>query len=180
MLKILLHTCCAPCGAYVIEQLQKQGHAAVVFFTNDNIYPQAEYERRQEEIKKYCQIQGVEFLTSDYHPEAWLAAVKGLENEPEGGARCLVCFRYRLAKTAHQARAIGCDFFASTLSISPHKNSAVVNAVGQEVSEKIGVPFLAADWKENNGFQCSCELSHQHQFYRQNYCGCQFSLRKEE
>ncbi|MDD5290173.1 MAG: epoxyqueuosine reductase QueH [Patescibacteria group bacterium] len=177
MKRILLHTCCAPCGAYVMEQLQKQGYTVAVFFTNDNIYPREEYEKRKNEIKKYCTENKIEFWEDEYQPEEWSKIIKGLENEPEGKKRCEVCFRYRLEKTAQKAKENNFDFFGSTLTISPHKNSATINAIGKEVGEKISVPFLVADWKENNGFKCSCEISRANNFYRQNYCGCQFSIR---
>jgi len=177
MNRFLLHSCCAPCGVYVIEQLQKQGYAVSVFYSNDNIYPAEEYERRKGEIEKYCQKNGIEFLEDEYKPEKWLAAVSGLESQPEGGARCAICFKYRLNKTAKKAKELGFDAFGSTLSISPHKNSEVINRVGEEAEKEIGVTFLAIDWKENNGFRCSCEISKANNFYRQNYCGCQFSMR---
>lgn len=161
----------------MIEQLQKQGYAVSVFYSNDNIFPASEYERRKNEIKNYCQKNGIEFLEDEYFPEEWLKAVSGLENEPEGGKRCAVCFKYRLGKTAKKAKELGFDAFGSTLSISPHKNSEVINRAGKEVEAESGVPFLVADWKENNGFRCSCEVSKANNFYRQNYCGCQFSMR---
>jgi hypothetical protein len=178
MNKFLLHSCCAPCGAYVIEQLQKQGYEVAVFFTNDNIYPAQEYERRKNEIKKYCQENEIGFLEDEYRPEEWLVEVKGLENEPEGSARCQVCFKYRLKKTAQKAKEIGYDVFGSTLSISPHKNSEMINAAGREVEAESGTPFLEADWKKQNGFVCACELAKRNEFYRQNYCGCKFRIRK--
>ena len=161
----------------MIEQLQKQGYAVAVFFTNDNIYPAEEYEKRKNEIKKYCQENKIDFLEDEYRPEEWLEIIKNLEKEPEGGKRCEVCFRYRLEKTAEKAKENCFDFFGSTLSISPHKNSAIINKIGKEVGEKVGGQFLKADWKENNGFRCSCEISRVNNFYRQNYCGCRFSIR---
>jgi hypothetical protein len=177
MKKFLLHACCAPCGAYVIKQLKKQGYEVAVFFANDNIYPVEEYEKRKNEIKRYCAENEINFFEDEYRPEEWSEIIKGLENELEGGKRCEVCFRYRLEKTAKKAKENGFDFFGSTLSISPHKNSEIINKIGKEVGEKNGASFFGADWKENNGFKCSCEISRANGFYRQNYCGCRFSIR---
>lgn len=199
MKRILLHSCCAPCGAYIIQQLQKQDYAVAVFFTNDNIYPAEEYEKRKSEIERYCLENNIEFIEDEYRPEEWLeflieelklsnvdgtgsfvvpqAAELLRTGFVEGGKRCEVCFRYRLQKTAQKAKEIDYDFFGSTLSISPHKNSAIINTLGKEVGEKVNIPFLEADWKENNGFKCSCEISRANNFYRQNYCGCLFSMR---
>jgi len=175
-MKILLHTCCAPCGAYVIEQLQKD-FKVTVYFYNPNIHPFEEYEKRKGEIEQFCQRHGIKFIEEKYCPADWFLAVKGLESEPERGRRCLVCFKMRLGKTAEFARENGFDLFTTTLTISPHKRTDQIFAAGQEAEEKSGTKFLAQDWKLSDGFKCSCKISKKENFYRQRYCGCVFSKR---
>lgn len=171
---ILLHACCAPCGAHIIEQLQKDYDVAVYFF-NPNIHPVEEYEKRKTEIKNYCAKHGVEFIEEKYNPEEWFSKVKGLEKEPERGRRCPVCFDFRLTKTAEFAKANGFDFFTTTLTISPHKSTEQIFTAGQAAEAKTGVKFLARDWKLDNGFKCSCDKSKEEGFYRQKYCGCVYT-----
>lgn len=173
-MKILLHSCCAPCGAYIIEQLQKEYEVAI-YFCNPNIHPLEEYERRKAEIKNYCEKRGIEFIEEKYNPVEWFKKVKGLEKEPERGRRCLVCFKMRLGKTAEFAKQNGFDFFTTTLTISPHKDTNQIFEAGREAEAKNGVKFLARDWKIEDGFRCSCEKSKEEGFYRQKYCGCVYS-----
>ncbi|MEW6610584.1 MAG: epoxyqueuosine reductase QueH [Patescibacteria group bacterium] len=177
--KILLHACCAPCGAYVIEELKKRGFEVAVYYCNPNVYPCEEYVRRRDESVRYCAETGIEMIEGEYDHRGWLGAVKGLEREPEGGARCRACYRLRLLKTAEMAKKEGCQWFGTTLSISPHKDSSVINEIGAAVGREAGVQFLAEDWKLHDGFKKSCEISRAHQFYRQTYCGCEFSMRKK-
>lgn len=120
----------------------------------------------------------VALITADYVPEQYEAAVKGLEQEPEGGTRCTVCFAQRLELTARTAKEKGFDFFTTTLTVSPHKNADVINTIGQEMAQKYQVAFLPSDFKKKNGYQRSIELSRQYSLYRQNYCGCRFSQRQ--
>ena len=173
-MKILLHSCCAPCGAYIVEKLSRD-YDVTVYFYNPNIHPAEEYEKRKVEIKNYCEKHGVEFIEEKYNPEEWFLGVKGLEKEPERGARCAVCFKMRLGKTAEFAQANGFDFFTTTLTISPHKSTEQIFTAGREAEEKSGVKFLARDWKLDNGFKCSCDKSREEGFYRQKYCGCVYS-----
>jgi predicted adenine nucleotide alpha hydrolase (AANH) superfamily ATPase len=175
-MKILLHSCCAPCGAYVIEQLQKDYDVAV-YFCNLNIHPEEEYERRKMEIKNYCEKNKIEFIEEKYNPAEWFLTVKGLEKEPERGRRCLVCFKMRLGKTAELAKEKGFDCFTTTLTISPHKDTNQIFVAGKEMEDMTGVKFLARDWKLDNGFKCSCDISKEQGFYRQKYCGCVYSQR---
>lgn len=175
MSKILLHSCCAPCGGQVINELKSQGFAVTVFFYNPNIFPIEEYEIRKTEIENFCQKENIEFLAGDYEHEKWLEFVSGLENEKEGGARCFKCYEFRLQKTAEYAKENNFDYFTSTLSISPHKNASKINEIGNTLAQKHNIKFLEADWKKHDGFKKSCELSKAHNFYRQQYCGCEFS-----
>lgn len=175
-LKFLLHACCAPCAGTIIQKLKDNNFDVNVFYSNSNIYPQAEYQTRRNEIKKYCQENNINFIENDYNHSVWLAAVKGLESKPEGGKRCQVCYEYRLQETANYARNNQFDIFGTTLSISPHKKAILINQIGENLAQKFNIRFYPADWKKNDGFKKSCELARKHNFYRQNYCGCEFSL----
>ncbi|MEW6202018.1 MAG: epoxyqueuosine reductase QueH [bacterium] len=172
--KLLLHVCCAPCSPHIFELLREK-YDVVVFFYNPNIFPEEEYELRRDELKKFCKNIDVPFIEGKYDIEIWNEIVQGLENEPEGGKRCEMCFKMRLECAAQQALETGCKIFAATLTVSPHKNAAVINQIGEEAGEKFGITFLEADFKKKDGFKKSVELSRQFGFYRQNYCGCAFS-----
>ena len=174
--RLLLHSCCGPCSSYVIEYLSKHFDITVYYY-NPNIHPESEYARRLETQKQLIAALGGAVLTeSEYDPERFFAAVKGLESEPEGGARCTECFRLRLEATAKRAKEGSFDYFCTTLSVSPHKNSAVINALGGELGEKYGVNWLPGDFKKREGYKRSIELSKQFDLYRQDYCGCAFSM----
>ncbi len=173
MTKLLLHSCCAPCLTHPLTELQKD-FEVVLFFYNPNIQPRAEYDIRLTEAKKYCHGK-CEILEGNYDPEVWFEKIKGFENEPERGARCRICYEMRLAKTAELAAKSSFQFFATTLSISPHKNSDWLNEIGRELSSKYGVKFLESNWKKCDGFKKSLELSAAANLKRQNYCGCVFS-----
>ena len=177
MQKILLHTCCAPCSAYVLKLLETFNVS--VFYCNSNIDTVEEYEKRKNECQKYCQKNNIPFIESKYEPDEWALYIEGLENENEGGKRCEKCFDLRLIKTAEFARKNGFDYFATTLSISPHKNSQLINKIGNRIAAKVGVKFYEADWKKEDGYKKSCEISKEEGFYRQNYCGCKYSKRHE-
>ncbi len=176
-MKLLLHVCCAPCSAYVIEQLQKD-YLVSLFYFNPNIFPEEEYDTRKNESEKYAKKLGIEFIEHKINHNDWLAKINGFENEKERGKRCLVCYKYRLEETARYARDNGFDIFTSTLSISPHKSSEMINLAGNEIEKEIGIKYLEADWKKDGGFKKSCEISKENEFYRQSYCGCEFSIRK--
>lgn len=176
--KLLLHSCCAPCSTHVIEVLKSQ-YDVTVFYYNPNVFPKEEFEKRLAEQKRYAEIVGVSLLTETYDEGEYLQRVKGLEGEKEGGKRCDVCFELRLKKTAEVAKKNGFDIFATTLSVSPHKNSLIINMIGNKVAEEYDIPFLAESFKKKDGYLDSIRLSKKYNLYRQNYCGCRFSIRKE-
>ena len=180
---LLLHSCCAPCSSYVLEYLS-QYMKITVFYYNPNIYPPEEYRMRTEEQQRLIQSMKtkypVTFLEGTYCPQEYYEAVRGLEKEPEGGARCEVCFRMRLAEAAKMAEAGKFDYVTTTLSISPLKNAAKLNQIGEEEAAKHGVCYLPSDFKKKNGYKRSVELSEEYGLYRQNYCGCVFSRPGEE
>lgn len=176
--RLLLHACCAPCSSYCLEYLS-QYFSITLFYFNPNISPAAEYDHRVAEAKRLVASlpvkHPVSFLEGTYDPQSFFDAVKGLENEPEGGARCDVCFRLRLQEAAKEAKNGGFDYFTTTLSISPLKNADKLNAIGEEVAAAYGVPHLPSNFKKKNGYKRSIELSREYDLYRQNYCGCVFS-----
>jgi len=178
---ILIHTCCAPCSANVFKELEKD-YQVSCFFYNPNIWPEEEYKKRRDECKKYCKRIDISFIEPDepfdYAQDKWSIYIEGLENEPEGGKRCKKCFELRLTQTAEYAKKNGFDVFATTLTISPHKNAVLINRIGEKVAGKFGIKFFKADWKKNDGYKKSCEISRSEDFYRQNYCGCKNSIRK--
>lgn len=177
--KILLHACCAVCMAYPIELLM-QNYEPVVFFYNPNIYPETEYLRRRDELIKYCDFKGYKYIIDDYDTERWKVFVAGHENEPERGSRCDKCFEFRLNKTADKAVQLGINIFTTTLSVSPHKLSAQIFKAGKQSAANYGITFLEKDFKKQNGFLKTMQLAKENDFYRQNYCGCEFSVHKEQ
>ena len=180
MKKMLLHTCCAPCSTTTIERLSKDYNLTVLYY-NPNIYPESEYLKRKAEQQRYIKILNdngtkVDMLDCDYDSCAYQKAVDGLENEPEGGKRCKVCFALRLAYTAKKAKELGFDVFATSLTVSPHKNSEVINKIGSELAKQYGVEYLESNFKKQDGYKRSIELSKKNNLYRQNYCGCKYSM----
>ena len=176
--RLLLHSCCAPCSTHCIEVLA-DAFELTVFYFNPNIFPKEEYLKRADEERRYLAEAHPEVgcVVADYDHEAFLNAAKGLESAPEGGARCGKCFELRLGATAERARADGFEYFASTLTVSPHKNCALINEIGQKAGEKTGVKWLPYDFKKRDGYADSIRLSARYGLYRQNYCGCEFSFR---
>lgn len=174
MKKMLLHSCCGPCSTVVIERL-KENFDVTVFYFNPNIEPLEEYEKRKVEQKKVCQHFDVPFVDADYDNEGWHNFVCGLENEKEGGARCEKCFVYRLNRTAQYAKENDYDIFASTLSVSPHKNTNILNRVGENLSAEFKIEFLPESFKKKDGYLRSINLSKELNLYRQNYCGCLYA-----
>lgn len=176
--RLFLHACCAPCSSYVLEYLS-QYFSITVFFYNPNISPREEYEKRVAEIKRLIGEMEfknpVELVEGEYEPQDFFAMAKGLEDVPEGGERCFRCYRMRMEETARLAAEGGYDYFTTTLSISPLKNAAKINEIGQELGEIYRVSHLPSDFKKKNGYKRSVELSHEYGLYRQNYCGCAFS-----
>ena len=177
--KLLLHSCCAPCSSHCIEYLSQYFNITVLYY-NPNIYPEAEYEKRKAEQKRLiCEMDTkypVKMLDCDFESEKFYSAVKGLENCREGGERCFICYRLRLEKTAIEAKNNGFDYFTTTLTISPLKNAQKINEIGEELAEKYCIKFLPSDFKKREGYKRSIELSKAHNLYRQNYCGCVFSV----
>ena len=180
--RLFLHSCCAPCSSYVLEALNR-AFDITVFYYNPNIAPAEEYERRlAEQIRLASElphIGEIEVVGGTYEPEAFYAACKGHEDDPEGGERCEHCFRLRLGETARRAAERGADYFTTTLSISPLKDAQLLNRIGMELSGEVGVSWLPADFKKKNGYRRSCELSAEYGLYRQDYCGCVFSRRRD-
>lgn len=175
--RVLLHACCAICAAYPLERLQFCGFEPVVYFFNPNISPYDEYERRKAELVRYCAKIGAELIIDDEKHENWLEFVKGLENEPEKGLRCEKCFEYRLRQTAKTAKERDFSAFTTTLTVSPHKNSNVIFNVAQKIAEEYDLRFIPENFKKQNGFLRTMQLARENDFYRQNYCGCEFSIR---
>ena len=178
--RLFLHCCCAPCSSYVTEYLH-QYFDITVFFYNPYITEADEYEKRKAELKRYLSEVSygneIGFIDADYDPESFFKAAKGLEDEPERGARCEKCFRLRLSKTAEAAKENGFELFCTTLSISPHKDADLLMSIGEELAEKYGLYYLPSDFKKKNGYKRSIELSAEYDLYRQNYCGCVFSAK---
>lgn len=172
--RLLLHTCCAPCVVVPVERLAAQ-YDITCFFFNPNIQPAEEYHRRLAELKRIRERLNVAMIVPAYDPDRWLELVRGLETEPEGGKRCAICFQVRLEATAQVAKERQFDAMTTTLTISPHKNAALINQIGQTLGETYGVAFLEENFKKKDGYKRSIELSKFHQLYRQHYCGCIFS-----
>ena len=176
---LLLQCCCAPCSSAVLERLCEHFKLKLYFY-NPNIYPDEEYEKRLAQFDKLlaCPALGndIEIITAEYEPEVFNAAVKGLESEREGGKRCEACFKLRLFETARKAKELGADYFCTTLTVSPHKNSALLNEIGIKAEKEYGVKFLRSDFKKKEGYKRSTELSNELGLYRQNYCGCKYSI----
>ena len=181
---ILLHSCCGPCSTACIERLAPD-YDVTVFYYNPCITDREEYERRKanqilfiEEYNRACGCGSkVKFIEGDYLPETYLELVKGLEQEPEGGARCAVCFRQRLFEAARVAEEKGFRYFSTTLTVSPHKNYRLISEIGEEAAAGRDLEYLAFDFKKKAGFQRSVQLSREYGLYRQDYCGCAFSRR---
>jgi predicted adenine nucleotide alpha hydrolase (AANH) superfamily ATPase len=172
--RILVHVCCAPDALYVFEVL-RDAYAVTGFFTNSNIHPREEYDVRLAEARKVARLMDVPLLEDDYDPEGWLALTAKFKDEPEKGRRCDVCYAVRLARTAARAARDGFDAFTTVMSLSPWKKAAVMNRIGRQFAARHGVAFLAADFKKQDGFKKSVELSRTHGLYRQDYCGCLYS-----
>lgn len=184
--KLLLHACCAPCSSYVLEYLTGY-YDITVFFCNPNITDATEYKKRADELARLIELMPkkheINMITLPHDPDAFIGIAEGREDLPEGGARCFDCYRIRLEATAVYMRSInmGCggeepfSAFATTLTVSPHKNAAKLNEIGLELAEKYGVRYLPSDFKKKEGYKRSIELSREYGLYRQDFCGCEFS-----
>lgn len=180
---LLLHSCCAPCSSYVLKYLSEYFKITLLYF-NPNISPESEYMKRVAEQKRLIESMPfknkVEFIEGRYEPREFYDAVKGYEEEPEGGRRCHICYEMRLREAAEYAKKGGYDYFTTTLSISPLKKSDVLNEIGERVGIEYGIAHLPSDFKKRNGYKQSIELSKEYDLYRQNFCGCVFSKRQVE
>lgn len=180
---LLLHVCCAPCSSYVLEYLSKY-FRILIYFYNPNISPSKEYEYRLNEVKRLVEempLQNpVEIIEGKYEPEIFYNLAKGLEAEPERGERCRKCILQRLKQAAYAAKELNADYFTTTLTISPHKDSAFINSAGREISQDTGIPYLFSDFKKRNGYKRSIQLSAEYNLYRQNFCGCIYSKNNSE
>ena len=180
--KLALHACCAPCSSAVLERLHEAFEIAVYYY-NPNIAPEEEFRRRAAEQRRLASempLRDVRVAVGDYDPERYYELVRGHEGDPEGGARCAICFEMRLRKTAAFAREIGADYFTTTLSISPLKDAQLLNELGARIAAESGVAYLHSDFKKREGYKRSCALSEEYGLYRQDYCGCVFSRRERE
>ncbi|MBR1870424.1 MAG: epoxyqueuosine reductase QueH [Kiritimatiellae bacterium] len=179
-MKILLHVCCGPCASACVPVLKDCGHDVAMFYSNSNIAPEEEYAKRGENAAILAAAEGVEIVQDSYDHADWLEKVaKGLENEPEKGARCARCFLYNLRRTAKYAREHGFDAFTTSLTVSPHKVSGVIFAAGAQAAKENGSKFVEADFKKKNGFLKSLARAAALGLYRQSWCGCEFSMRKQ-
>lgn len=174
MKKILLHICCGPCALYVFEKLKKE-YNVTGFFYNPNIHPKSEYDFRKDELKRLAEAYKWDIVYADYDMKDWFAFIEGYENEPEKGKRCSLCFNFRLQKTFRYAKKENFGLIASTLSISPHKNTDQINNEGFKLSEGFGIEFLGESFKKNNGYNIGREMGRKINVKRQNYCGCTYS-----
>lgn len=172
MKSVLLHICCGICSSSAIEKLRQDGFEVTGVFYNPNIHPEEEYLRRLEVARTVADILKIKLIEAAYERENWFIQVKGLENEPEGGRRCAICFKMRIEYTAKIAKEEGLNYFTTTLTISPHKNTKMINDIGKSVARDY---FLGYDFKKEDGFRKANAFAKAKQLYRQNYCGCIYS-----
>ena len=177
---VLLHSCCGPCSSSVLEYLTQYFDITLLWY-NPNLFPQEEFDRRYRTQLQLIDRMGlsdrVSVLAEPWQHEVYAQSVRGLENEPEGGGRCEVCFRLRLREAARLARHYGFDYFCTTLTLSRYKNAQLINRLGQEIADEEGVAWLPSDFKKQGREARSVQLARQYELYQQNYCGCEFSLR---
>lgn len=180
---LFLHSCCAPCSSYVLEYLSEY-FQITVFYYNPNIYPDEEYYKRVEEQKRFIERfpakHKISFVEGNYDKDRFYAMAKGLELVPEGGERCFACYELRLREAAEYAKERNMDYFTTTLSISPMKNAEKLNEIGEKLAQEYGVKYLTSDFKKKNGYKRSVEISEEYGMYRQDYCGCVFSMQERE
>ena len=181
--RILLHSCCAPCSSHVITYLTKFFDITILYY-NPNISPKSEYDKRKKEqirlIKEIDKVNKIDSIDWDYDNDLYEKSIKGYEDCPERGNRCTICFNLRLDKTAKLAKEFNYDYFCTTLSVSPYKNSQLINEIGKELESKYNIKWLYSDFKKENGYKKSIELSKKYNLYRQDYCGCKYSVREKK
>ena len=180
---LLLHACCAPCSSACLEKIAEKAEIKLYFY-NPNIIPETEYQYRLSELKRFVQefppALGIEVIEGDYEPEKFLAFAQEFPDEPERGIRCQKCIAMRLEKTAEKALALKAEYFATTLTLSPHKDALFINTAGFQIAEERGVSWLPTDFKKKEGYKRSIELSREYCLYRQDFCGCPFSKKNRE
>ncbi len=176
---LLLHACCAPCSSHCLFIL-KNYFNITIFFSNDNIFPSDEYFKRYDELKKFVNEydENVNVVENGYNPDDYYKAILGKENLGEKSLRCYECYKLRMEKACLEAKKLKIEYFTTTLSLSPHKNSIWINEIGFELEKKYGIKYLYSDFKKENGYLDSINLSKEYSLYRQNYCGCEFSLKE--
>lgn len=186
---VLLHTCCAPCSSAIIEAMMNNGITPVIYYCNPNIYPKEEYEIRKEECTRYAESLGLEIIDADYDHENWLEAISGLEDEPERGGRCLKCFKLRLLRTARYAKERGIKVITTTLASSRWKSLDQINEAGSWACLQVdGVPdtgpespvWWTQNWRKGGLQERRLQIIKDYDFYNQQYCGCEFSMRKDD
>lgn len=181
--RLLLHSCCAPCSSYCLELLS-QYFAVTVFYYNPNIYPPEEYQMRVEEQDRFIDAfpakHPISFVEGNYDTAKFYEMAKGMEQLKEGGERCFACYELRLRESAEYAKANGFDFFTTTLSISPLKNAEKLNEIGKKLEDEYGIKYLYSDFKKQNGYKRSTEISNEYEMYRQYYCGCVYSKKQRD
>lgn len=175
---ILLHSCCGPCSSACIERLRDNFDITVIYY-NPNIEPLNEYLHRKSVQIDLLNKLHIKYIDADYDNDNFHKLTESLKDEPEGGKRCLVCYGMRLKYTAKKAKENNFDYFSTTLTISPHKNSDIINKIGKEIGDNVGIKFLYSDFKKRNGYLRSIELSKEYDLYRQNYCGCLYNKERE-
>ncbi len=173
--QLLLHACCAPCSIAIIDELKNQYDLTVLFY-NPNIFPKNEYEKRKAEVIRVCDEWSVPFIDLDYEHESWKKAIAGMEGEPESGKRCAVCFASRLKRTAEYAKENNIKIFASSLTSGRNKNADIIGGIGKRLADEFGLEFLDENWKSKGRQEKGQKLTSERGIYRQNYCGCEFSL----
>lgn len=181
--RVLLHACCAPCSSAIVEWLMAHGIEPVIYYYNPNIYPLEEYEIRKNESKRHAESLGIPWIDEDYNHETWQEAVCGLENEPERGKRCELCFYHRLIATAKKAQELGIPYFATTLASSRWKSLEQINAAGKAAAEAVSIQysevrFWAQNWRKDGLQERRNVLLKEYGFYNQTYCGCEYSMKK--
>mgnify|MGYP006294459091 CR=1 FL=1 len=173
--KLLLHVCCSSCSPFVIQRLSQEFEPTVYFY-NPNIHPYEEYIKRRLDIEGHVRSLGIDFVEDEYDDGRWYYMTQGLEREHEGGHRCSICFRMRMNRAALYAAVNSFEWFATTLTISPHKNSRVINRICREIAQNYGLNFYEADFKKKDGSKKNYKMARDLDFYRQNYCGCIYSF----
>jgi predicted adenine nucleotide alpha hydrolase (AANH) superfamily ATPase len=174
-MRILLHSCCGQCSIHSALEL-KEEHEIAMAFCECNLDSQEEYDKRLADVQKVADMHGAMLFYSGYDPNRWKDHIKGLEEEPEGGVRCAKCYEFRLREAANIAKQNGYEAFATTLTVSPHKNAQTINLIGNRIARELDIIYMESDFKKNDGFKISADKAKKSKLYRQDYCGCEFSV----